>query len=411
MTEIKPYDVSDTSVSHVVIELFGGDNNLSEFVTEDLKEMAAGNRGPIAMIGLADYANAGGQVVELTAKRGLRVVEKLGEIDTGDPETLATFLARAMVTFNDVKHRALGFWDHGSGVFNENDLKPVILEPSLRGMSRESSGPAKAARRLFVSRQKVVSDPGIRAMLNDDTSGGMLTNAEASGVLRAAFKRSATTRKFDMIFSDTCLNGMVEVLDQFEPFAGVVVGSEDLEPGAGWDYERWYRTMSDRPPRTSAAWGRQAVDAFGENYKNKPNLFPCTLAAFRANNTIGESFAGLVNALDAKGDSAWPMLLDVRSRTQRFARHDAYDIADFTTQLEGQGGGKAIDAAAAALRSAVSRARVRNVALGSRVSRATGLAFWFPSDQWGFDDTAGTYAELEFDRKVHWSKYLSKFLT
>jgi hypothetical protein len=410
VTEIKPYDVSDLTVSHVVIELFGGDNNLSKYVTEDLKEMAAGNRGPIAMIGLADYANAGGQVVELTAKRGLRVVEKLGEIDTGDPETLATFLARAMVTFKDVKHRALGFWDHGSGVFNENDLNPVILEPSLRGMTRESAGPSKPARRLFIPRQKVVSDPGIRAMLNDDTSGGMLTNAEASGVLRAAFKRSGTTRKFDMIFSDTCLNGMVEVLDQFEPFAGVIVGSEDLEPGAGWDYERWYRSMSDRPPTTPAAWGRQAVDAFGANYKNKPNLFPCTLAAFRAKNSISAAFAQLVKALEAKGEPAWPMLLDVRSRTQRFARHDAYDIADFTTQLKGKGG-KTIDAAAVRLGSAVSRARVRNVALGSRVSRATGLAFWFPSDQYGFGDTAGTYAELEFDRTVQWSKYLSKFLT
>ena len=33
---------------------------------------------------------------------------------------------------------------------------------------------------------------------------------------------------------------MVEVLDEFEPFAGVIVGSEELEPGAGWDYERFF---------------------------------------------------------------------------------------------------------------------------------------------------------------------------
>ena len=410
MTEIKPYAVSDASVSHVVIELFGGDNNLSPFISKDLDEMAAGNHGSIAMLGLADYSNAGGQVIELTQAGGVRVIEELGEIDTGDPETLATFVARAMVTFAGVKHRALGFWDHGSGVFNENDLRPVILEPALRGMSRELSGPTKPARRLFIPRKKLVSDSGTRAMLNDDTSGGMLTNAEASGVLRAAFKRSGTTRKFDLIFSDTCLNGMVEVLDQFEPFAGVIVGSEDLEPGAGWDYERWYRSMSDDPPTTAAAWARQAVDAFGENYKNKPKQFPCTLAAFRARNTISSAFAGLVKALEPLGTAAWPMLLDVRSQTQRFARHDAYDMIDFATQLTGRGG-KDVDAAAGKLITAVTKARVRSVALGSRVSRATGLAFWFPGDQWSYSDTATTYAGLEFDRSVHWTAYLSKFLS
>jgi hypothetical protein len=87
-----------------------------------------------------------------------------------------------------------------------------------------------------------------------DTSGGVLTNVEAAGVLRAGFQRAGQKRKLDMIFSDTCLNGMVEVLDQLEPFATVVVGSEELEPGDGWDYQGLYRAMSGRPPSSAVAW-------------------------------------------------------------------------------------------------------------------------------------------------------------
>ena len=203
-------------------------------------------------------------------------------------------------------------------------------------------------------------------MLIDTTSGGMLTNAEASGVLRAAFERSGQTRRFDLIFSDTCLNGMVEVLDEFEPFAGVIVGSEELEPGAGWDYERFFRAMSDAPPTTPEAWGRQAVDAYGEAYTNRPNLFPCTLAAFRARNKIASIFADLVAALVPLGHAGWMTLLDTRFGAQCFAQRDTYDIRDFATRLVGRAGAE-VDAACTRLVAEVDRACVRNVALGTDV--------------------------------------------
>src|SRR5512144_1033312 len=149
-TALAPFAVSDPNVSHVVIELFGGDNNLSKYVDRDIAEMVAGNHGSIAMIGLADYRKAGGQVIEVTQAGGRRRIQDLGEIDTGDPETLAAFLARAMLTYRDVPHRALGFWDHGTGVFDENDFRPVILDPVLRGAGPVIGGPRRAARRLFI---------------------------------------------------------------------------------------------------------------------------------------------------------------------------------------------------------------------------------------------------------------------
>jgi hypothetical protein len=410
MTDVEPFAVTDPKVSHVIIELFGGDNNLSKFVKQDLQEMAAGNHGSIAMIGLADYRNAGGQVIELSPSAGLRVVEQLGEIDTGDPETLADFLARAMVSFPDVPHRGLGFWDHGSGVFDEKDEHEIILDSAVRGVSRNARGPARPARRLFIPHQKVVSDEGTRAMLNDETSGGILTNVEASAVMRVAFERAGSPAPFDILFSDTCLNGMVEVTEQFREFATVIVGSEELEPGAGWDSERFYRAMSDEPPATPEAWGTQAVDAFGRAYQDHPNLFPCTLAAFRSVNAITDAFAALVAALQPLGHAGWEKLLGVRSKCQPFGRRDSYDIRDFAANLKGVLGA-AVDDPARKLIAAVDEACVRNVALGSKVDKASGLAFWFPSDSRWFGDTAGTYRELDFDKAVGWASYLSRFLS
>ena len=111
MTEIKPFAVRDSDVTHAIIQIFGGDNNLSRFVPEDLQEMASGNRGRFAVLALVDYASKGGSVVELSPRAGNHVVEELGEINTGDPETLATFLARALVDLRPRRaqgHRLLG---------------------------------------------------------------------------------------------------------------------------------------------------------------------------------------------------------------------------------------------------------------------------------------------------------------
>ena len=241
-TDIKPFDVSDTNVSHVVIELFGGDNNLSDFVDEDLDEIVAkGLKGGFAVLGLADFEHAGGQIVEVTAK-GLRVLD--GRRDRHRRSRDARqFLARALVTYAKVPHRALGFWDHGTGVFDERDRKRGRARELARWGSRRGARPRGQALRVpraaSSSRASRPVRRTVEAMLHDQTSGGVLTNVEAAGVLRAAFKRAGQTRKLDMIFSDTCLNGMVEVLDQLEPFAKVVIGSEELEPGDGWDYERF----------------------------------------------------------------------------------------------------------------------------------------------------------------------------
>lgn len=408
-SKVQPYDVSDPNVSHVVIELFGGDNNLSKFIREDLDEMAAGNLGRFAIIALADYEKSGGQVLELAPGKALRVIEELGEINTGDPETLATFLARALVTYPKAAHRALGFWDHGTGVFDETDPDEVVIDRAPRSVSTKARGRSLKGPRLFFPKAAIAADARIRAMLHDDTSGGLLTNVEAAGVVRAAFKRAGFGGRLDLIFSDTCLNGMIEVVEQLRPFANVIVGSEDLEPGDGWDYERLFRAMTAKPPANAAAWGTTAVDAFEAGYRGRPSEHPCTLAAFRSRNKIAARFGDLVSAAAPLGRDGYRMLNGIRGQSQGFARRDTYDIRDFATRVAGEAQG-AVKAAADDLVAAFDEACIRSVALGDDVKDAQGLAFWFPSDKRAFNDNAGTYRRLEFDRAVHWAGYLATYL-
>lgn len=406
----QPYDVHDPEVSHAVIELFGGDNNLSHFVLEDLREMAAGMTGAFSVLGLADFVDQGAAVIELSPSVGGRVLEYLGEIDTGDPETLAAFLSRALVSYSPGTHKALGFWDHGTGVFDEHDPDETILERSLRTVPRWRRSRSRPARRLFRPPGGPALDVHTRAMLHDDTNGGLLTNREARGVLAAAFARSGASHPLDLIFSDTCLNGMVEILEELGEFASVIVASEDLEPGDGWDYYEWFRRMSEDPPADGAAWGGQAVRAFEAGYSDRPDAYPCTLGAFRTDQAVTQRFAELVARCQGHGATGFAWLQAARSRSQSFAYHDTYDLRDFADKLKASSGDGEIGAACDALVAAFDAARVDAVALGPQVASSHGLAFWFPGNGYTFQQVADTYRGLGFDQATGWTAYLESQL-
>lgn len=410
MPDVEPFPVQDRDVSHVVVELFGGDNNLSAYVEEDLYEMAAGNRGPFAVLALVDRADRGGAVIEWTPRTGRRVVEELGEIDTGDPETLARFVARALVTYPVEVKVAIGFWDHGSGVFDEYDPNELLLvrrSGTVPLVPRHRRPRSFRARRLFLGAWRRSADARARAMLHDDTNAGVLTNLEAGRMLAAAFARAGRTAKVDLLFSDTCLNGMVEVTQELAPFADVIVASEELEPGDGWEYHEWFGRMSDAPPADGFAWGRQAVEAFAAAYGQRTDEHPCTLAAFRTENAIAETFAGFVAEAGKLGRAGFDRLQRARARTQSFASdRDSYDLEDFMSLLCRQRGAAALRAAAERVIASVRAARVASVALGPTVRRATGLAFWFPASLRSFETTIDTYARLAFAKRTGWADYL-----
>ncbi len=410
MNERQPFSIKLDGITHVVIEIFGGDNNLSRFVLEDLQEMAAGNNGPFAVIALTDFEGEQASVKTLLPGKALRTVEYLGEIDTGDPETLADFLARALITAENVPHKAIGFWDHGSGVFQEYDADETYLERSIRSMPRHLRSRSIPARRLFFSPSRLASQPRIRAMLHDDTNGGVLTNYEAHGVLKAAFIRAGIEgEKIDLIFSDTCLNGMIEVLEQFKEFAYVVVGSEDLEPGDGWEYQEWFQLMSNHAPGDAAEWGKQAVEAFELGYKNRPYQFPCTLGAFRTDSDLTGCMKLLFNELSLHGQDGmrWVKLAILDS--QSFARRDTFDIRDFIEKLKLNCTSSEILLVCDKVISAFDESRVHSVALGEMVKDSWGLAFWYPTSAYGFSDVIETYSKLVFDKETNWSSYLKEF--
>jgi hypothetical protein len=405
--ETEPFAVNNTAPAFVIIEMFGGDNNLDAFVRQDMAEMALATGDDIAVLAIADFARAPASVVEV-GRNGPRVIEEWGEIDTGDPEVLSRFLTRALITYPDAR-KAIGFWDHGTGVFDETDASENLTFRKMASVSRGERSRSRPQRRLFFPKSKLSAQPSVRAMLHDDTNGGILTNIEASNMLSASFRKADVNGKIDLIFSDTCLNGMIEVLEQLQSFAHCVVGSSDLEPGAGWNYTRWLSMMHSAPPATPDDWGKQTVQAFYNEYQSHPAMFPCTMGAFRSGNDITTRFKDLVAVAKTEGISSFIDLDQARACTQGFANRDTYDLQDFAWRVVDMTKSAPVKAAAGDLAAACDRARVDAIALGDMVARSTGLAFWFPGSVSSFLSTAETYRRLAFNEKTGWIDFLEQF--
>lgn len=415
MDDFAPFKSQHGDAELVIIMMFGGDNNLSHFVYQDLQEMAAGIKGNIAVIGLADLANAPAAVVEVGSGTGIQTIEEWGEIDTGDPDILMKFVARALKTYPKAR-KAIGFWDHGTGVFDETDASEKLLTPSgnlTRTFSvvRENRTRSYPARHLFFPRAKLAEDDVTRGMLHDDTSGGILTNLEAGKMLAAAFDRAGQSGKIDLIFSDTCLNGMIEVLDELGPYAECVVASSELEPGDGWDYQLWLSQLSAKLPTSPFEWGHNAVDAFYKCYEPHPKKYPCTLGAFRSAHGMTEAFTALLKA--AAGDSgheAFFYLDHARSKAQGFAKRDTFDLKSFAIKVVDISEAKpALASAARNLVAACDAAKVHACCLGRTVTDSHGIAFWFPNSRSALDRDIKTYERLSFNTKSGWAEFLKEY--
>ncbi len=143
--------------------------------------------------------------------------ELLPEKDTGAAATVKDFVAWAKQAA-PAAHYALVFWDHGAG---------------LRGFNFDTQ---------------------------DGQPADHLTPAKVVTAL-------AGQPKLDLIAFDACFMGVAETAFTLRGAAAVVVGSQDAEPGDGFEYDTAFAALATDPGAVTAeALGTGLVRAFAERY-------------------------------------------------------------------------------------------------------------------------------------------------
>lgn len=159
-------------------------------------------------------------------------IESLPQKNMGDSETFAEFLKWGVENYPAEKMGVI-FWDHGGG--------------SVTG-----------------------------ACVDELNDGDTLDLMEINSALSEVYE--TMTDKFEFIGFDCCLMGTAEVANVLASYARYFYGSQETEPGSGWDYTTYGTYLAQNPGASGAELGKVIADSFYEECAQAEQENECTLS-------------------------------------------------------------------------------------------------------------------------------------
>jgi hypothetical protein len=212
-----------------------------------------------------------------------------------------------------------------------------------------------------------------------------------SGIREALTTVSADLgQKFTVVGFDTCLMGTAEVAASLAPSTSYFVASQDLEPGAGWDYRTFLDYVSKHASATGAEIGQVIVDGYVEKSTRQDATYPVTLAVTdlsRARELVDATDAFATALLPyARTTDGWKKIalarmgaLDWETSAIFGMATDLVDMDGFVNEVVQRFPSDAnLGAKGKAVRDAIGAAVAYSRGTGSD-ARATGLTLYFPS--------------------------------
>jgi hypothetical protein len=388
-----------------------GDNDLEDSLLDDLREMErVGSRpGSVEIVAQLDRPRGASRyyVTRSTkpARIGSKVLAEFGAVNTGDPRVL-----KAFVGFGAKRYPAQAclmiLSNHGSGFY----VPPAMLSLHRQRPRRAAFTARGVQRTMFrASRDHLLVLESNRGLAYDDGSGDCLDNRELTTAL--AHAHGVLGRPVDVVGMDACLMTMLEVAYQLRDHARILVGSEDLEPGAGWPYTAVLGDLTARPSMTAAELATTIVRRFADSYADdREDVTQSAIDLSRLDELVGAVdalaralLAELPNhAVEASIYGAW-------RRTVRFFDNLYVDLHHLATNLGAIVDRGDVRAACVEVRRAIEARPGPILAaahVGRRLAPTRGLSIYFPP----FRDRSIFYRELAFARQTRWVDFLDAYL-
>jgi Clostripain family len=207
-----------------------GDNNLSDAGLEDIQEMCdVGSSSAVHAAVQIDTKGAFDGVVRYeisqpdpTGVAHRIVIERLAELDSGDPDTLRDSLRWGFTRY-PARKRVVVVWNHGAGFRTRLPRRDIAY----------------------------------------DDSGTELDMNEIDGVFDDL--GIGPTRRISILGFDACLMNMIEIAHHLRRRAEYIVGSEQTEPGDGWPYENMLAILNKN--LSTATTARKIVSTYIQSYR------------------------------------------------------------------------------------------------------------------------------------------------
>lgn len=261
--------------------------------------------------------------------------------DMGRPETLGAFLSWGVQAYPAEKYMVV-LWDHGGG-----PLSGAIWDE-----------------------------------LHDDNH--MTVPELAQAVSQAGVK-------FELIGFDACLMGSIEIASMMAPYGNYYIASEEIEPGAGWNYEQLATYLVNNPDTDGVYLGKLICDTFkwasdsSVLLPNSHTLSVVDLAKIAPlSKALGELILEWGDLLPSIQD--YQALIQDLSGTEKYVDGSTMDIGDMVMRAE------TLDPLASQkVRIAINDAVVYSVH-GSSRNDSYGISFVY--DQTLDSDTLDEYAKV-----------------
>lgn len=418
-----------TEKEWTVMVYLAGDNNLDSAGVIDLKEMKkVGSTEQINVIAQFDregksiatnryYIRKGGTLAK-------DVVGSLGETNMGNPRVLEDFIKWGIKNY-PAEHYLVVVWNHGNGWNDENVYRVARNMMKLNIKRRgEVVLPAKGAQKDSVSIRRIRAIGGkkfrhalfhtsimkaitIRGIAYDDDAQDFLDNIEMKRLLGSTKK--ILKRKIDILGMDACMMSMAEVVYQLRDSVSLTVGSEEVEPGDGWPYDRILAKLAKKPAMPPNELATTIVNGYVASYPANAGVTQsaCDLSKAGLLASAVDQLADVLNS-HLSDAAVRATVIECRLQTQAYDTPDYIDLYDFCNLLENKTGFDDIRAACSAVKNMIQRNGVviRSGYKGKNVKHSNGLSIYFPQKS-----LSSLYATLDFTKKTSWGKFLERFIS
>ena len=351
-----------------------GDNDLSDAGLEDIQEMCdVGSSGVVHAAVQIDTEGAFDGVVRYeitppdpTGVAHRVVVERLAELDSGDPDTLRDSLEWGLTRY-PAKKRVVVIWNHGAGFRTRLPRRDIAF----------------------------------------DDSGTALDMNEIDGVFNDL--GIGSKNRISILGFDACLMNMVEIAHHLRRRAEYIVGSEQTEPADGWPYEKVLAILKRNLSVPTTA--KEIVSTYIQSYRKTgdQNVTQSAVDTSATDDAMA-ALSKLGTALVGPLQSSLTAIRMVRTQVQSYEFADYVDLGHLSALLGKNVKAKGIKTAADAVSKSVKAAVTANGEYGPGVSNSSGLSVWFPAERHLYLNFRAKYVALDF-YKSHkgWVEFLDAY--
>jgi len=269
-----------------IMVYMAADNDLRGFAARNIKQMAAiGSSEHINIVVQLDIRISGdkkitrryyiekGHILHMNADDATSQ-----GMDSGDANTLISFCTWAIENYK-ANDYALILWNHGTGIIDPvkgriiNASELFNFNPATNKLELDRSvgflDLMDAVNSLHL-RINFAEDPG-RGIAWDDSTGNYLTNQKLDFALSEIKSKVLKGKRFSIIGFDACLMSMIEIANLIKPYAHIMVSSQEVELGTGWDYAQALVQFATQKSPSKKSFAKQIVKAYENTYMQLTN--------------------------------------------------------------------------------------------------------------------------------------------